>query len=76
MQDLNFTGKALAGIYLGTITKWNDPEIAKANPGVNLPANDILVSHRSEGSGTTFILVDFLSKISAVWKARLARRLR
>src|SRR6202167_5239284 len=50
--DLNFTQKALAGIYLGSITKWNDPEIAKANPGVNLPGADIVVVHRSDGSGT------------------------
>src|SRR5580658_1427018 len=47
--ELNFTQKALAGIYLGTITKWNDPEIAKANPGVNLPSSDIVVVHRSDG---------------------------
>jgi len=53
--ELNFTQKALAGIYLGTITKWNDSEIAKANPGVNLPNTDIVVIHRSEGSGTSFI---------------------
>ena len=52
---LNFTPEALAGIFLGKITKWNDPELVKANPGVNLPANDIAVVHRSDGSGTTFI---------------------
>jgi phosphate transport system substrate-binding protein len=69
--DLNFTGKALAGIYLGTISKWNDPEIAKANPGVNLPGNDIVVCHRAEASGTTFIWVDFLSKASADWKSKV-----
>ena len=62
--DLKFTQKALAGIYLGTITKWNDPEIAKANPGVNLPNADIVVVHRSDGSGTTYIWTDFLSKAS------------
>ena len=59
---LKFTQKALAGIYLGTITKWNDPEIANANPGANLPANDIVVMHRSDGSGTTYIWTDFLSQ--------------
>src|SRR5262252_9580062 len=53
--ELNFTQKALAGIYLGTITKWNDPEIAKANSGVNLPATDIVVVHRADGSGTSYI---------------------
>ncbi len=68
---LKFTQKALAGIFLGTITKWNDPEITKANPGVNLPANDILVAHRSDGSGTTYIWSDFLSKISDQWKSKV-----
>src|SRR5580704_4266725 len=66
--ELNFTQKALAGIYLGTITKWNDSEIAKANPGVNLPNTDIVVIHRSEGSGTSFIWTDFLAKVSDEWK--------
>jgi phosphate transport system substrate-binding protein len=69
--SLKFTQKALAGIYLGTITKWNDPEIAHANPGVNLPGNDIVVLHRSESSGTTFIWTDFLSKISSDWKGKI-----
>jgi phosphate transport system substrate-binding protein len=69
--DLNFTQKALAGIYLGTITKWNDPEIAKANPGVKLPGDDIVVVHRSEGSGTSFIFTDFLSKVSDEWKSKV-----
>jgi phosphate transport system substrate-binding protein len=70
---LKFTQKAIAGIFLGTITKWNDPEIAKANPGVNLPTkeNDIIVVHRSEASGTTFIWTDFLAKISPEWKAKV-----
>jgi phosphate transport system substrate-binding protein len=69
--DLNFTQKALAGIYLGTITKWNDPEIAKANPGVKLPVDDIVVVHRSDGSGTTYIWTDFLSKASPDWKTKV-----
>jgi phosphate transport system substrate-binding protein len=69
--DLNFTGAALADIYLGKVTKWNDPEIAKANPGVNLPANDIVVCHRSDGSGTSFVWTDFLSKISPEWKSKV-----
>ncbi len=68
---LKFTQKALAGIYLGTITKWNDPEITKANPGVNLPNDDIVVIHRSESSGTTYIWTDFLSKASADWKSKV-----
>src|SRR3984893_14920267 len=59
---LNFTPEALAGIFLGKITKWNDPAIAAANKGVNLPGNDIVVVHRSEGSGTTYIWTDYLSK--------------
>jgi phosphate transport system substrate-binding protein len=70
-SDLNFTQKALAGIYLGTITKWNDPEIAKANPGVKLPADDIVVIHRAESSGTSFIFTDFLSKVSPDWKSKV-----
>src|ERR1700747_2771116 len=61
---LNFTPEALAGIFLGKITKWNDPAIATTNKGVNLPANDILVVHRSDGSGTTYIWTDYLSKVS------------
>jgi len=69
--DLNFTQKALAGIYLGTITKWNDPEIAKANPNVKLPGDDIVVVHRSDGSGTSFIFTDFLSKVSPEWKSKV-----
>jgi phosphate transport system substrate-binding protein len=69
--ELNFTQKALAGIFLDTITKWNDPEIAKANPGVNLPNADIIVVHRSDGSGTTYIWTDFLSKVSEDWKKKV-----
>ncbi len=71
--ELNFTQKALSGIYLGTITKWNDPEIAKANPGVNLPGDDIVVVHRSDGSGTTYIWTDFLSKASDDWKNKVGK---
>ena len=69
--DLKFTQHALAGIYLGTITKWNDPEIKNANPGVNLPNIDIVVLHRSEASGTTFIWTDFLAKASDDWKNKI-----
>jgi phosphate transport system substrate-binding protein len=71
--QLNFTGEALAGIFLGTITKWNDPAIAKANPGVNLPGADIVVVHRSDGSGTSFIFVDYLSKVSKDWETKVGR---
>ncbi len=71
--ELNFTQKALAGIYLGTIQKWNDPAITSANPGVNLPANDIVVVHRSDGSGTTYIFTDFLSKASDDWKNKVGK---
>lgn len=69
--ELNFTQKALAGIYLGTITKWNDPEIAKPNPGVKLPGDDIVVVHRSDGSGTSYIWTDFLAKVSPEWKSKV-----
>src|SRR6202142_2015769 len=69
--DLNFTQKALAGIYMGQITKWNDPELVKANPGVKLPGDDIVVIHRSDGSGTSYIFTDFLSKASSDWKAKV-----
>jgi phosphate transport system substrate-binding protein len=69
--ELKFTPQALAGIYLGKITKWNDPEITGPNEGVNLPGNDIVVVHRSDGSGTTFIWTDYLSKVSPEWKSRV-----
>ncbi|HSW49236.1 MAG TPA: phosphate ABC transporter substrate-binding protein PstS [Bryobacteraceae bacterium] len=66
---LNFTPEALAGIFLGKITRWNDPELARANPGVKLPGAAIVVIHRSDGSGTTFVWTDYLSKASAAWKS-------
>jgi len=68
---LNFTPQALSDIYLGKVTKWNDKEIASANPGVQLPGNDIVVIHRSDGSGTTFVWTDYLSKVSSEWKSRV-----
>ncbi len=71
--SLNFTAEALAGIYLGRISKWNDPAIANANKGVNLPANDIVVIHRSDGSGTTYIWSDYLSKVSTDWKDKVSK---
>ena len=73
-RELKFTGPVLADIFLGKITKWNDPAIAKLNPGVKLPATDITVVHRSDGSGTTYIWVDYLSKISPEWKTEGRRR--
>jgi phosphate transport system substrate-binding protein len=71
--DLNFTPDALAGIFLGRITKWNDPELVKANPSVKLPAADIIVVHRSDGSGTTYIWTDYLSKVSKDWETKVGR---
>jgi phosphate transport system substrate-binding protein len=70
---LNFTPDALAGIFLGKITKWNDPAIAGANKGASLPAADIVVVHRSDGSGTTFIWTDYLSKVSEEWKSKVSK---
>ncbi len=66
--ELKFTPEALAGIFTGKITTWNDPAIAKANPGVNLPNQTIIVIHRSDGSGTTYIFTDYLSKVSSEWQ--------
>ena len=66
--SLKFTSQAIADIYLGKVTKWNDNEIASSNPGVQLPGNDIVVVHRSDGSGTTFVWTDYLSKVSPDWK--------
>jgi phosphate transport system substrate-binding protein len=70
---LNFTPDALAGIFLGKVTKWNDPAIASVNKGVNLPAADILVVHRSDGSGTSYIWTDYLSKVSDEWKTKVGK---
>jgi phosphate transport system substrate-binding protein len=71
--SLNFTPEVLAGIFLGKITKWNDPAIAAANSGINLPANDIVVVHRSDGSGTTYMWTDYLSKVSDEWKNKVSK---
>ncbi len=67
--EVKFTPEALAGIFLGKITTWNDRAIASANPDLKLPNQGIVVVHRSEGSGTTFIWTDFLSKVSPEWKS-------
>lgn len=69
--ELKFTPEVLAGIFLGKISKWNDKAITSANPGVSLPDKDIIVVHRSDGSGTTFIWTDYLSKVSPDWKAQV-----
>jgi phosphate transport system substrate-binding protein len=69
--ELKFSGPVLADIFLGKITKWNDPALAKLNPGVSLPGTDITVVHRSDGSGTTYIWVDFLAKVSPEWKSKV-----
>ena len=69
--ELKFTGPLLADIFLGKITKWNDAAIAKLNPGITLPGTDITVVHRSDGSGTTYIWVDYLSKVSPEWKKKV-----
>jgi phosphate transport system substrate-binding protein len=69
--ELKFTPQIISGIYLGEITTWNDKAIAAANPGVKLPSTSIVVIHRSDGSGTTFVFTDYLSKISSEWKSRV-----
>jgi phosphate transport system substrate-binding protein len=69
--SLNFSGATLAGIYLGNIKKWNDPALKKDNPSANLPNEDITVVHRSDGSGTSFVFSDYLSKVSPEWKTKV-----
>ena len=71
--SLNFTPEALAGIYLGKVTKWNDPLIVGENKGVNLPGDDIIVVHRAESSGTSYVWTDFLSKVSEEWKTKVGK---
>src|SRR5580693_9042135 len=71
--ELNFTPEALGGIFLGKVTKWNDPAIASANPGVKLPSDDIVVVHRSDGSGTTYIWTDYLAKVSPEWQSKVGK---
>ena len=66
-SDLKFSGDVLADIFLGKIKKWNDPKLAKDNPGVKFPDSDIVVVHRTDGSGTTYIFTDYLSKVSQDW---------
>jgi phosphate transport system substrate-binding protein len=71
--EINFTGSVLAKIFLGQITKWNDAEIAKANPSLKLPEKEIIVVHRSDGSGTSYIWTDYLSKASHEWMEKVGK---
>jgi phosphate transport system substrate-binding protein len=71
--QLKFDGAAIADIYLGKITKWNDKRLLALNPGVKLPDEDIIVVHRSDGSGTSYIFTDYLSKISGEWKEKVGK---
>jgi len=70
-QELKFSGATLAGIYMGTIKKWNDSALTSENPGVKLPGDEIIVVHRTDSSGTTFIFTDYLSKVSPEWKSKV-----
>jgi phosphate transport system substrate-binding protein len=70
-KQLRFSPETVAGMYLGAIKLWNDPKIAADNPGVSLPTKPVLVVHRSDGSGTTDIFTDYLTKVSAEWKAKV-----
>jgi phosphate transport system substrate-binding protein len=72
-EEIKFTPEALAGIYLNKIVKWNDPAIASANPGVKLPDQGIIVIYRSDGSGTTYIFTDYLSKVSKEWASEVGK---
>ena len=71
VKGLNFSGETLAGIFLGEIKTWNDPRIAKENPGAALPSDNITVVHRADGSGTTYCFVDYLAKVSHEWKEKV-----
>ena len=71
IEGLKLTQETLAGLFLGTITKWNDPKLAQDNPGLKLPDTAVAVVHRSDGSGTTSIFTDYLAKVSPEWKAKV-----
>src|SRR5262249_61716399 len=73
VEKLRLTPEALAGIFLGKVQMWNDPLIAKENPGVKLPAVAIVPVHRSDGSGTSFVFTDYLSKVSPEWEKTVGR---
>ena len=70
-KEIKLTPESISGIFLGNIKKWNDPIIAKENPDLNLPAKDIIVCYRTDGSGTTFVFADFLGKVSEEWKTKV-----
>ncbi|HZR30919.1 MAG TPA: phosphate ABC transporter substrate-binding protein PstS [Terriglobales bacterium] len=72
-EEIKFTPQVLAGIFLRNITNWNDKQIAAANPGLKLPDKPIVVVHRSDGSGTSYIFTDFLSKVSPEWKSKVGK---
>ena len=72
-ERLKFSPEVVADIFLGKISRWNDPRISKDNPGMNLPAENIIVAHRSDGSGTTNIFTDYLSSVSSIWKSRVGK---
>lgn len=71
--SLKLDGATIADIFLGRITRWNDPRIAAQNPGINLPATDMVVAHRSDGSGTTYVFTDYLSKVSPDWSSQVGK---
>src|SRR5208282_4062738 len=73
VTELKLDGPALAGIFLGSIAKWNDPALAKLNPGAKLPDMAITVVHRSDGSGTTYCFTDYLSKVSKDWEKKVGK---
>jgi phosphate transport system substrate-binding protein len=72
-KGVNLSGDVIADIFRGKITKWNDPRIVSLNPGIQFPANDIIVAHRSDGSGTTFVFTDYLSTVSPDWKSNVGK---
>ncbi len=72
-KGVNLSGDVIADIFLGKITKWNDPRIVSLNPGIQFPAKDIIVAHRSDGSGTTFVFTDYLSAVSPDWKSKVGK---
>src|SRR5262245_39319025 len=73
VQKLNLDGELIAAIFLGKITKWNDKRIAALNPNVNLPKTELVVTHRSDGSGTSYIFTDYLSTVSKDWEKQVGR---
>ncbi len=72
-KGINLSADVVANIFLGKITKWNDPSIVSINPGIQFPTNDIIVAHRSDGSGTTFVFTDYLSAVSPDWKSKVGK---